>query len=162
MRDEARRVAEELSGPAPKPSVDNYTEFMRVVGAGSSGPPRRVGKRARDIGSSTGQTPIPSPRPSDVSAPGISDFAYPTPAPDFSSATSEAAQAGQQIKDSLSVTASPQVDTSSLQGAVNLARELMGLLRGVDAAASAAGAKAKSSVQGKVNQVYSDSGGGGW
>jgi hypothetical protein len=38
----------------------------------------------------------------------------------------------------------------------------MGLLRGVDAAASAAGAKAKSSVQGKVNQVYSDSGGGGW
>lgn len=149
MRDEARRVAEELSGPQTKSSTDNYTEFMRVVGAGSSGPLRRVGKRPRDLGTSTGNIPIPTGRPGPV----------PASFPDYSDVKAEAWQAGQEVREALSVTATPQVDTSSLQSAVSVARELRDLLNGIAANAEAAGAKARSSVQSRVNQIYSDAGG---
>lgn len=43
-----------------------------------------------------------------------------------------------------------------------MARELSSVLDGIGAKANAAAAKVRSSVQSKVNQVYSDSAGGGW
>ncbi|MAY61549.1 MAG: hypothetical protein CML29_05000 [Rhizobiales bacterium] len=121
-------------------STQNYAEFLRATGQGSGGPSRRLGRRGSGLGVSTGQIPTPTPRP------------------DFDDAKAEAESAGQAIKQSLSVTASPQVDTSSLQSAVALAERLMGLLQGIGPAADQATARASARVQSRVDQVYGDQG----
>lgn len=130
---------------------DSFRGASARAGSGSGGPPTRGGRRRSGI-------PIPTPRPGSLPLIG------PIPAshPDYSDVKAEAWQAGQEVRDALSVTASPQVDTSSISSALSMARELSSVLDGIGAKANAAAAKVRSSVQSKVNQVYSDSAGGGW
>lgn len=49
-----------------------------------------------------------------------------------------AAQAGQNMEDSLNITATPQVNTSPLERALNLARNVLSVIKKIDSAAAAA------------------------
>lgn len=134
-----------LGGAVQQPSSsgdNNYADFMRASGYRSAGGPLgRNGPRGRSaysaLGGETGYDPVPSRRP----APAI-----PSPRPDFSDATAEAERAGQQIKDALSVTAAPHVDTSGMDAALAKARELRNLLNGIASRAAT------------INGAYSDYG----
>lgn len=69
------------------------------------------------------------------------------PTLDTSAATSEANRAGSEIEAALSVTGKPTVDTSGIQRALDLARQLQSALSAVSSTAANAGANLESQVR---------------
>lgn len=62
-------------------------------------------------------------------------------------AVSDAQRAGQEIKDALSVTAKPEVDSSAIDSAIAKAQQLKSLLSGIASAAAAAHSKVEREMQ---------------
>ena len=71
---------------------------------------------------------------------------------DATGAVDKARQAGSEIEAAMSVTARPDIDTSALQGAVSLARQLVGLLN----QAGTASARAEANVGREMRRNFSD------
>jgi hypothetical protein len=92
--------------------------------------------------------PSPSSRPVPV----------PTPRPDFEGVKAEADAAGQHVKDALSVSAAPQIDTSGIQSAISLARQLKAELAGVGQASAAAAGRARQQIEAANRQTFGDFG----
>jgi hypothetical protein len=89
----------------------------------------------------------------------MSDGAVPgdlrvTPTLDASGAVAAADQAGSQIQRSLSVTGKPTIDTSGLEHALSLVRQIQGALLGMPSAT----ARASSRINSEMRRAYSDYG----
>lgn len=114
-----------------------FIDYYASKGSVASGPPGRYSRgawrtqqdekqlRARDV-----EARIPFSKPINVLAEAEARL-------DVDGIQSDAATAGAQVKDALSVTARPNVDTSSLREALQLARAILATLRQIPGAMSA-------------------------
>lgn len=70
----------------------------------------------------------------------------------------QAQQVGQEVKDALSVTAKPTVDTSDLKAALDLIGQIKNGLNGIGGAMSAAAQRARQQADAEVRRSFSDYG----